>query len=94
MSENIPRVLPAGTRARLDACAWQRPEIFRWIEDSAGLEDDELRRTFNCGIGMILCVAEEHVTAAGDVLRRQGEEFWTIGVIEESTAKAPHVIYV
>ena len=93
LSENIPRVLPAGTRARLDASAWQWPEIFRWIENTSGLEDDEFRRTFNCGIGMTLCVAEEHVTAAGDVLRRQGEEFWTIGVIEKSTADAPHVIY-
>ena len=94
LSENIPRVLPAGTRARLDASAWQLPEIFRWIEDSSGLEIDELRHTFNCGIGMILCVAEEHVTAAGDVLQRQGEEVWTIGTIEGSTARAPHVIYV
>ncbi len=94
LSENIPRVLPAGTRARLDVCAWQLPEIFRWLEDSAGLDVHELRRTFNCGIGMILCVAEEHVAAAGDVLRLQGEEVWTVGSIEGSTAPAPHVIYV
>jgi phosphoribosylformylglycinamidine cyclo-ligase len=93
LSDNIPRVLPAGTQARLDVCAWPRPEIFRWIEDNAALDDGEFRRTFNCGIGMTLCVAEEHVTAAGDILRRQGEECWTIGVIEESASSSPQVIY-
>ncbi len=93
LDENVPRVLPAGTQARLDVSAWPRPEIFRWIEDSTGLDDAEFRRTFNCGIGMTLCLAEEHVTAAGDILRQQGEEFWTIGVIEESGASSPRVIY-
>jgi len=93
LSENIPRVLPAGTRARLDVRAWPQPEIFRWLEDNAALDDAELRRTFNCGIGMILCVAEEHVTAAGEILRRQGEECWTVGVVEESASRSPQVIY-
>ncbi len=93
LDENIPRVLPAGTRARLDACAWPQPEIFRWLEESAAIDDNEFRRTFNCGIGMILCVAEEHVPAAGDILRQKGEEFWTIGVIEEFASNSPQVIY-
>ncbi len=93
LSENIPRVLPVGTRARIDARAWPRPAIFRWLQDSAALDDAEFRRTFNCGIGMTLCVAEEHVGAAGDILRRQGEQSWAIGVIEESGSNAPQVVY-
>jgi phosphoribosylformylglycinamidine cyclo-ligase len=93
LSENIPRVLPAGTAARLDSRAWQPQEIFRWLQDAAGLDDATFRGTFNCGIGMILCVAPEHVDDAADVLRAQGEQSWRIGVIEKSDSGSPHVIY-
>ncbi|NIQ55273.1 MAG: phosphoribosylformylglycinamidine cyclo-ligase, partial [Gammaproteobacteria bacterium] len=55
ITENIPRVLPRGTAARLDAAAWPCPDVFRWLKDRAGLDDGELRRTFNCGIGMVVC---------------------------------------
>jgi phosphoribosylformylglycinamidine cyclo-ligase len=93
LSENIPRVLPAGTRARLDSSAWPRPEIFRWLQDNAALDDAEFQRTFNCGIGMTLCVAEEHVDAASAILQQQGERTWPIGVVEKSDSSSPHVIY-
>ena len=93
MSENIPRVLPAGTRARLDTSAWPQPEIFRWLQEHANLADTEFRRTFNCGIGMTLCVGEEHVDAAVAILTGQGERCWPIGVVEGSDADSPHVVY-
>jgi phosphoribosylformylglycinamidine cyclo-ligase len=94
LSENIPRVLPAGTAARLDSRAWPTQEIFRWLQDSAGLDDTAFRRTFNCGIGMTLCVAKEHAENAAEILRAQGEQSWPIGVIEESDSNSPHVPHV
>lgn len=93
LTENIPRVLPAGTDARLDVASWPCPEIFRWLQESANLDDDALRRTFNCGVGMIVCVAGEHAEAAANELRRQGERCWPIGRIEKSDSDAPRVIY-
>ena len=93
LSENIPRGLPAGTCARLDTTAWPAPAIFRWLQDNAALDDAEFRRTFNCGIGMTLCVGEQHADAATEVLRARGERSWPIGVIEGSDSSSPHVIY-
>ncbi len=61
--ENIPRVLPDGLRAELDADAWDLPPVFRWLKAEGGIEDMELARTFNCGIGMAV------VTAPGDAAR-------------------------
>ena len=93
LSENIPRVLPAATCARLDSSAWPQPEVFRWLQDNANLADGEFRRTFNCGIGMTLCVGKEHVDTAIETLTKQGEQCWPIGIVEESDADSPHVIY-
>jgi phosphoribosylformylglycinamidine cyclo-ligase len=93
LTENIPRVLPAPTRARLDVSTWRQPEIFGWLKDNAGLDDAELRRTFNCGIGMTLCVAEAHADAATDILRQRGEEVWAIGVVEAADPKSARVVY-
>ena len=93
LSENIPRVLPAATRVRIDTGAWQQPEIFRWLKDTAALDDTELRRTFNCGIGMTLCIAEEHAVAAANILQQQGEACWPIGVVEPADPDSVQVIY-
>jgi phosphoribosylformylglycinamidine cyclo-ligase len=94
LSENIPRVLPAGTRARLDVSSWRQPEIFHWLAATAGLDDAELRRTFNCGIGMTVCVAEDQAAAATDILRQRGEEVWSIGTVETAEPDSARVIYV
>ena len=93
LSENIPRVLPASTCARLDPGAWPQAEIFRWLQDNGGLEDGELRRTFNCGIGMVIAVDPGHADSAVRTLEKLGERVWRIGVIEPSDAGAAHVIY-
>ncbi len=93
LTENIPRVLPAGTRARVDTASWRMPELFCWLQDNAGLDDTELRRTFNCGIGMVVCVAEEHADAAADILRQRGEDCRPIGVIESLGSEVARVAY-
>jgi len=78
---------------RIDTSAWRLPEIFRWLKESAALDDAELRRTFNCGIGMSVCVAEEHADAARNILQQQGEECWPIGIIEPADSESAQVIY-
>ncbi len=82
--ENIPRVLPKGTIAAIDVNSWQRPEIFNWLQKAGNVKTTEMYRTFNCGIGFVLCVAPEHTEAVLDMLKQQGEEASVIGEIQAS----------
>jgi phosphoribosylformylglycinamidine cyclo-ligase len=81
ITENLPRVLPAGTQARIDLSAWPRPAIFQWLQEQGRVADAEMLRTFNCGIGMIVCVAAEDEQAALEALRASGETVYVIGEI-------------
>ena len=76
---NVPRVLPEGMVARLDASAWALPPVFRWLARSGGVRADEMLRVFNCGIGMALVVADP--AAAIALLAEHGERAAPIGVI-------------
>ena len=80
--ENLPRVLPQGTRAVVDASSWRRPAVFDWIQDAGGIAEDEMWRTFNCGVGMLLVVAREASRAIVDALRENGEHAWVAGRID------------
>ena len=80
--ENVPRVLPAGCRARIDTGSWQEPELFRWLSRAGNVERREMYRTFNCGVGMVICVAERDCDQAIGLLRRHGETAWRLGAIE------------
>lgn len=82
ISENLPRVLPEGCKAAIDLDAWQRPAIFEWLMGQGGIEKAEMLRTFNCGIGMIVCVAEEDLAQTLNLLRASGETAVVIGRIE------------
>jgi len=79
--ENLPRVLPDNTKAVIHTTAWQRPPVFDWLQTSGGIEDAEMYRTFNCGVGMVVCVRPEHADDAEEVLRQQGETVWRIGEV-------------
>ncbi|WP_295454097.1 phosphoribosylformylglycinamidine cyclo-ligase [uncultured Thiodictyon sp.] len=92
ITENLPRVLPAGTQARVDMASFRRPAVFDWLQTQGGITEAELRRTFNCGIGMVLCVAREDTDTALTMLRSAGEEAWVLGEIESATG-APRVVY-
>lgn len=80
--ENVPRVLPDGVCAVIDAGAWAAPPIFDWLRRSGGISDTEMLRTFNCGIGMVVCVPERHAEAALTQLRGAGQTAWRIGAVE------------
>jgi len=91
--ENLPRVMPDGTRAQVDSTAWPRAPIFDWLQQQGALSDEEMYRTFNCGIGMIVCVAPQDVDPSLQFLRQQGEAAWRIGQIEAGApGTAPHVV--
>ncbi len=79
---NVPRVLPDGLQARIRASAWTWPPLFRWLQDTGGIETAEMLRTFNCGIGMVLVVAASDADRAMALLRSAGETPMDLGVIE------------
>ena len=83
--ENVPRVLPEGTRAVISTGAWQPAEIFDWLQRHGNVDAREMYRTFNCGIGMVVCVANGDCDAVIEHLNDQGEDARRIGYIEAHT---------
>ncbi|WP_353134141.1 phosphoribosylformylglycinamidine cyclo-ligase [Limnohabitans sp.] len=81
--ENIPRVLPEGMAAHLTKGSWPQTELFAWLQNTAGIDDIEMNRTFNNGIGMVVVIDPAHAEACAEVLRAHGEQVHTIGVITE-----------
>ena len=79
--ENIPRVLPEGMAAHLVKGSWPQTELFAWLQSTAGIDDFEMNRTFNNGIGMVLVVDAASAPACAATLRGLGEQVYQIGVI-------------
>jgi phosphoribosylformylglycinamidine cyclo-ligase len=79
--ENIPRVLPDGLAAHLVKGSWPQTELFAWLQATAGIDDIEMNRTFNNGIGMVVVVAADQAAACAATLRASGEQVYEIGVI-------------
>ena len=91
--ENVPRVLPDGLTAELRADAWQMPPLFQWLQGAGNIAANEMYRTFNCGIGMVVIVAREHAATAADQLRAAGETVYELGRIRPSAeGEAPTVV--
>lgn len=87
ITENLPRVIPRGLEAFIGAQTWERPPIFEWLQRAGNIPDDEMYRTFNCGIGMTVCVAPEHCEKALEVLREHGERPIVIGEVRRGDGK-------
>ncbi len=90
--ENVPRVLPDGVRAVLDARAWPLPPLFRWLQAQGNVADGEMHRVFNCGIGMVLILAERDAGRAAELLRAAGETVFRIGAIERRPEGSPATV--
>jgi phosphoribosylformylglycinamidine cyclo-ligase len=90
--ENLPRVLPDNTRAFINKNSWVMPEIFPWLQRHGNIADEEMYRTFNCGVGMVCCVAKQDVAKAIEILTQAAETAWPIGIVEKASEKIPHVI--
>ena len=83
---NVPRVLPKTVQARIDPASWPRPALFDWLARAGGIDEDEMLRVFNCGIGMVMVVPPEQADDIIDRVRGTGERAYRIG---EIAARAP-----
>jgi phosphoribosylformylglycinamidine cyclo-ligase len=90
--ENVPRILPAGLTAELDRRSWPRPPLFDWLQREGGVEDREMFRVLNCGIGMVAILAPEHAAEAAGCLRALGEQVWPIGRIRAALGTEPATV--
>ncbi|MBV2128662.1 phosphoribosylformylglycinamidine cyclo-ligase [Arsukibacterium indicum] len=82
--ENIPRVLPADTKAVINGKSWQWPAIFKWLQQQGNISQHEMYRTFNCGVGMLLVVPADSLQAALANLQAAGETVWHLGEIQSA----------
>lgn len=83
--DNIPRVVPDGMEVLLDRNSWQLPPVFQWLQQSGNLADQDMLRTFNCGIGMTLCVGPQYLDKALACLKASGEDARVIGEIRRGS---------
>ncbi len=86
---NVPRMLPAGLAARLDPRRWPVPSVIRLVAALAGIDDEEARATFNAGLGMVVAVPREAVSAAIDDIAAAGVEAWLVGEVVEAKVAGP-----
>ncbi len=93
ITDNTPRVLPKGLGVRLDTAAWPVPPIFGLLRQIGDIPEDDYRRTFNLGIGMIFIVGQRDLSRVTKVLRRLDEVHFDIGEVVEVKRKGPRVVY-
>lgn len=79
--ENIPRVLPEGTKAVVDGKSWEWPAIFNWLQEKGNVDTYEMYRTFNCGVGLVVALPKEQAEQAVALLNTEGENAWVIGEV-------------
>jgi len=79
ITENLPRVLPEGVGAEIDLSTWEFPAVFKWLQEQGNVSQADMLTTFNCGIGMIVCVAKEDEEQTLKLLQEQGETAFSIG---------------
>lgn len=89
--DNIPRVLPEGSQAVINVASWQRPAVFDWLQQQGNVDEHEMHRVLNCGVGMVICVAQDQVETVLANLRSSGEAPWVIGQIAAATEGAERV---
>ena len=83
--ENIPRVLPEGARAVVDADSWPQPALMAFLQGQGNIEPEEMARTFNCGVGMVVAVAPDKADDFLELMRAQGEGAFVVGSVESGT---------
>jgi phosphoribosylformylglycinamidine cyclo-ligase len=80
--ENLPRVIPDNTQVTIESKSWSLPPVFEWLQKEGNIESQEMYRTFNCGVGMVVCVSEDDKEKALRSLETSGETAWEIGKVE------------
>jgi phosphoribosylformylglycinamidine cyclo-ligase len=79
---NIPRILPGDCDCRIDTTAWPRSEIFQWLQSEGSIDDTEMLRTFNCGIGLVIIVSSDTAAQAQQMLEASGEAVYRLGEVQ------------
>lgn len=92
--ENIPRVLPEYTEAHINKNSWAWPKIFQWLQENGNVDTEEMYRTFNCGIGLVICVSEDDQQKAMNFLESIDETAYVLGQIKQSESQQASVIMV
>ncbi len=93
ITENIPRVLPEGLTAEIQASGWELPPLFQWLQAQGNIVPSEMYKTFNCGIGMAIIMAKEDAAAAKALLEAAGETVFEIGHIRiQNAGEAPTIV--
>jgi phosphoribosylformylglycinamidine cyclo-ligase len=87
--ENTHRMFPEALSARIERGSWPRPPIFDWLQRSGNVDEDEMHRVFNCGLGMVLVVARDHAQATIARLRDAGESAYLVGSVQKRAPDAP-----
>jgi phosphoribosylformylglycinamidine cyclo-ligase len=93
ITENLPRVLPRNVRAVVELNSWKAPPLFGYLARLGRIPQDELLRTFNLGLGMILVVPPHHIGKLESDLKRRRVKFFHVGRIERTKLSEPHVFY-
>jgi len=94
ITENLPRVLPLDAQALISKSSWQLPEIFTWLQTQGNVTTQEMYRTFNCGVGMIICVSEDDLTQSLAILNQHNRGAFEIGRIEEKSGAETSVNFI
>lgn len=93
ITENLPRVLPANSQARIQLNSWKPPPIFTWLQQQGKVVDAEMYRTFNCGVGMIVCVDQAKANEALQILNSESDSAFLIGdIVARPEGQAPIVL--
>ncbi len=92
--DNVPRVLGSKLTAEISRNAWPLPPLFRWLQQQGNVADDEMHRVFNCGIGMVVVVAEKDAARAQALLTRAGERVWRIGSVRRRRGNEAQTVVI
>ena len=94
ITENVPRVLPADCDAQINLRSWPCPEVFGWLQNQGNIRPHEMLKTFNCGIGMVICIDPKNTDQAIASLQASGETVYKIGhIIKAAEENNPQVVY-
>ena len=94
LTENIPRVIPDGNDINIDLSSWTLSPLFEWLQESGNVEQHEMLKTFNCGVGLVLCVSAEDADKTVQLLQELNESAWKIGQIVNNGNKSASVNYI
>ena len=94
ITENLPRIFEnENIGAKINLSSWVRPSIFNWLQELGNIDEKEMLKTLNCGIGMILVINQKDITKISKILEKKNEDFNIIGEIIETPIDSPKVIY-